>query len=126
MNPQAFNILEFESLRALVRHGAQTEMGRACIELLAPSGDLRHLQNSLQALAESIELRQRGTRLSFEGIADPSDSISRLKIEGAALDPLAILDLARLCDCAMDARAAILPERDEAPALFRDHCGVTR
>jgi DNA mismatch repair protein MutS2 len=119
MNPQAFNILEFESLRALVRRGAQTEMGQACIEVLAPSGDLRHLQNSLQALAESIELRQRGTRLSFEGIADPGDSISRLKIEGAALDPLALLDLARLCERAMDARSAIMAEREEAPALFQ-------
>jgi len=119
MNPQAFNTLEFESLRALVRRGAQTEMGRACIEALAPSDDLRDLQNSLQALAESIELRQRGSRLSFDGIADSSESISRLRIEGAALEPLAILDLARLCDAAMDARAAILAERDQAPALFQ-------
>jgi DNA mismatch repair protein MutS2 len=124
MNPQAFNILEFESLRALVRRGAQTEMGRAWIEVLAPTDDLLHLQNSLQALAESIELRQRGTRLSFEGIADPGDSISRLKIEGAALDPLAILDLARLCEHAMDARAAILAERDEVPALFQIIAGL--
>ena len=118
MKPQAFHTLEFESLRALVRRGAQTAMGRARIEALTPSDDLRHLQNSLQALGESIELRQRGGRLSFDGIADSSESISRLKIEGAALEPLAILDLARLCERAMDARAAILAERDKAPALF--------
>jgi DNA mismatch repair protein MutS2 len=118
MNPQAFDILEFESLRALVRRGAQTAMGQARIEALAPSEDLGHLQNSLQKLAESIELRQRGTRLSFDGIADASESIARLKIEGAALEPLAILDLARLCERAMEARAAILAERDQAPTLF--------
>lgn len=118
MNPQAFHTLEFESLRALVRRGAQTAMGRARIEALAPADDPRHLQGSLRALAESIELRQRGSRLSFDGIADSSESISRLKIEGAALEPLAILDLARLCESAMDARAAILGERDQAPTLF--------
>jgi DNA mismatch repair protein MutS2 len=119
MNPQAFNILEFGALCALVRRGAQTDMGRARIEASAPSDDLRHLQSSLQALAESIELRQRGTRLSFDGIADSSESISRLKIEGTALEPLIILDLARLCERAMDARAAILAERDQAPTLFQ-------
>jgi DNA mismatch repair protein MutS2 len=63
-------------------------------------------------------MRQRGGRLSFDGIADPADSISRLKIEGTALDPLAILDLARLCEAAMDARTAILAEREACPALF--------
>jgi DNA mismatch repair protein MutS2 len=41
-----------------------------------------------------------------------------LRIEGTALDPLAILDLARLGDRAMDARAAILEEREACPALF--------
>jgi DNA mismatch repair protein MutS2 len=119
MNPQAFHTLEFDSLRALVRRGAQTEMGRLRIETLAPSDDLLHLQDGLRALAESIELRQRGSRLTFDGIADCSESISRLKIEGAALEPLAILDLARLCERAMDARTAILAERDKAPTLFK-------
>jgi DNA mismatch repair protein MutS2 len=41
-----------------------------------------------------------------------------LKIEGTALEPLAILDLVRLCDAALDARSAILAERENAPALF--------
>jgi len=118
MNPQAFNILEFDSLRAVVRRGAQTAMGRVRIEALAPSADLAHLQNSLQSLAETMELRQRRSRLSFEGLADPGDSIARLKIAGTALDPFAILALARLCELAMDARSAILAERDQAPALF--------
>jgi DNA mismatch repair protein MutS2 len=118
MNPQAFHTLEFDSLRALVRRGAQTEMGRMRVEALAPSDDLLHLRNTLQAVAESIEQRQRGSRLSLAGIADSSESISRLKIEGAALEPLAILDLARLCERAIDARAAILAEREQAPTLF--------
>jgi DNA mismatch repair protein MutS2 len=118
MNPQAFETLEFYSLCTLVRRGAQTEMGRARIDTLRPLDDLRQLQNALSAVTESLELRQRGTRLSFDGIADTTDSIARLRIEGTALDPLAILDLARLCEQAMDARAAIVAERDQAPTLF--------
>jgi DNA mismatch repair protein MutS2 len=118
MDPQAFQTLEFEALRALVRRGAQTAMGQARIDSLAPFPDLRQLQRSLSGVGENIELRQGGSRLSFDGIADATDSISRLKIEGAALEPLALLDLAHLCDRAMEARAAILAEREQAPTLF--------
>jgi DNA mismatch repair protein MutS2 len=118
MNRQAFDTLEFNPLRALVRRGAQTAMGRARLDALEPSDDLLHLQHALRAVAESIELRQHGSRLSFDGIADATDSISRLKIEGAALEPLALLDLARLCERATETRATILAERDQAPTLF--------
>jgi len=118
MDPQAFDILEFNSLRTLVRRGAQTAMGRERIGGLAPSADLSSLRQALSAAGENIQLRQRGSRLSFDGIADTTDSISRLRIEGTALDPLALLDLARLCERAMEARATILAEREQAPTLF--------
>src|ERR1700730_9012270 len=118
MNQQAFDTLDFPSLRALIRRGAQTETGRSRLEAMAPYHDFALLQHALSAVAESIALRQEGTRLSFDGIADTTDSISRLRIEGAALEPLALLDLARLCDAATSARAAILAERDSAPTLF--------
>jgi DNA mismatch repair protein MutS2 len=125
MNPQAFDTLEFDALRALVRRGAQTAMGRARIETLAPRADLSQLQRELTAVAESVELRTRGARFSFDGIADTTDSIARLRIEGTALDPLSLLDLARLCERAMDARGAILAERESAPTLFEIVAGVS-
>ena len=118
MNNQAFATLEFDSLRALVRRNAQTEMGCARIDALEPIEQMKDWTRALQATGEMIALRHRGPRLSFEGLADPSVFISRLKIEGTALEPLAILDLARLCERAMDARAAILAVRDTCPTLF--------
>ena len=118
MNDQAFKILEFDSLRALVRRYTLTEPGRARIDALAPIDDYAHLTRELRAVGEMIEVRQRGARLSFEGIADPTESIARLKIAGTALEPLAMLALARLCERAVDARAAILAERESSPTLF--------
>ncbi len=118
MDKQAFATLEFNSLRVLLQRGAQTKMGWARIDALGPMDEQEQLQRVLRETAECIELRQRGGRLSFDGIADPADSISRLRIEGTALDPLAILDLARLCEAAMAARTAILAEREACPALF--------
>ena len=118
MNPQAFDTLEFDELRDLVRRGAQTAMGRALVGAMSPIDDLPDLRHALQVVAEMIDLRQRGARLGFDEIADPTDSISRLRIEGTALEPVAILNLASWCERAMDARAAILAEREACPALF--------
>ena len=118
MDNQAFATLDFNSLCKLLQRGAQTEMGWARIDALGPIDDVDQLQRALRETAECIDLRQRGGRLSFDGIADPADSIRRLRIEGTALDPQAILDLARLCRQATSAREAILGERETCPTLF--------
>src|SRR5205807_2656678 len=88
------------------------------------SSDLDELQRDLGGVAEMIELRRRGARLSFDGIVDPTASISRLRIEGAALEPIAILGVARLCERAMDARGAILAERETCATLFEIVAGL--
>src|SRR5438105_10779533 len=126
MDNQAFTILEFDSLRSLVRRYAQTDMGRARIDAIAPIDDRGELRLALAAIGEGVQLRAQGVRWSFEGVADPNESISRLRIEGAALDALALLDLARLCDRAMDARGSILTERDKCPTMFAIVAGLPR
>src|ERR1700720_1441286 len=118
MHDQAFATLEYDQLRALIRRGAQTPMGRARVASLAPLSDLQTLQLDLQRLAECVDVRKRGAIWSFSELSDPSEGIARLHIEGASLEGLAILDLARLCESAMLARAAILAEREAAPALW--------
>ncbi len=118
VNHQAFDILEFPALRSLVRRFAQTESARELIDQLEPARNVAQLKNDLQRLAEMIALRSRGARISFDGIVDATISIARLRIEGTALEPTALLDLARLCARALEARAAIAAERDLAPALF--------
>ena len=124
MNHQAFAILEFDSLRTLLRGGAQTEMARARLAALEPFANPDDLQRALSELSETIEMRQRGLRLSFESVADPAEAIARLQIEGTALDPLTILDLVRLCTAALEARNAILPEREFCPRLFQIVAGL--
>src|SRR3989442_14278870 len=79
---QAFDILEFGGLRGLVSRGVQTNSGRETVDRLGPINDLDELRRDLRSVAEMIELRRRGARLFFDGISNPPDSISRLKIEG--------------------------------------------
>ena len=118
MIDQAFNTLEYHQLLALIRRNAQTEAGQARVEKLSPAASVEHLQRELAALAECVRLRGRGVNWSFNSFSDPAETIARLHVEGATLDPLAILQTARLCEEAMSARAAILAERENAPVLW--------
>ncbi|HEV7374364.1 MAG TPA: endonuclease MutS2 [Pyrinomonadaceae bacterium] len=126
MNDQAFVTLEYDRLRALVRRGAQTPMGRARADALAPLDDLAKLRRELAALAECVELRRRGVVWSFTEMADPSVALARLHIEGAALEPLAILGLGRLCEQALGARALVMAERDACPVLWETVADLPR
>jgi DNA mismatch repair protein MutS2 len=93
-------------------------MGRERVDALSPVNDLLTLRRELRAVAESVELRRRGVHWSFTEMADPAEALSRLKIEGATLEPLAILELGRLCEQALSARAAIISEREACPVLW--------
>src|SRR5918998_1498351 len=118
MNQQSFGVLEYDGLRELVRRGAQTPAGRARVDALAPLDDLAELRRALRAVSECVSLRARGGAWSFSELADPEELIARLRIEGAILEPLALLELARLCDQAGEARARIQAEREECPVLW--------
>jgi DNA mismatch repair protein MutS2 len=118
MNEQAFATLDYEGLRALVRRYAQTPAGRARADELAPLPTTEEVRRALNAVTECAELRARGVRWSFDELADPSDALARLAIEGTLLEPLVLLELARLCEQAADARAAVAAEREAAPVLW--------
>ncbi|MGI8919781.1 MAG: endonuclease MutS2 [Pyrinomonadaceae bacterium] len=117
MNEQAFQILEFDKLRELLRRGAQTPMGGEQLAALAPIGDLAQLKGELAAAAECAQLRKRGVKWSFADLTDPAEALARLRVAGTALDPITILDLSRLASQALSARASIMAERDESPVL---------
>jgi DNA mismatch repair protein MutS2 len=126
MNDQAFHILEFDQLRALVRRGAQTSMGRARVDALVPVDALEDLQKALAASAECVYLRKRGATWSFSELREPAEAIARLRVEGTSLEPTTILELARLCEQVMSARAAIMAEREESPVLAEIVAGLPR
>lgn len=117
MNDQAFQTLEYDQLRNLLRRGAQTVMGRERIDGLEPFDALESLRTALAAVAECVQLRKRGVSWSFSELSDPTEAIARLRVAGTSLDPGTILELSRLCSQALSARASIIAERDECPVL---------
>jgi DNA mismatch repair protein MutS2 len=119
VNKQAFTTLEYQHLLALIKRNAQTEPGQRRVEALSPIDDVSELRRQLKTLSECVMLRNRGVKWWFSGLTDPAEAIARLRVEGASLDPLAILQTARLCEQAMSARAAILAERENATMLWQ-------
>ena len=118
MHEQAFRILEFDELRALIRHGAQTPMGQARAAALRPFESVAELEKELAAVAECVELRKRGGTWTFGELDDPAEKLALLRVEGTILEPAAMLEIKSLADHAMSARASILAERQASPVLW--------
>jgi DNA mismatch repair protein MutS2 len=119
VNKQAFITLEYQHLLELIKRNAQTEPGQRRLETLSPIGDISELRRELSAVAECVRLRSRGVKWWFNGLSDPAETVGRLRVAGAGLDPLAILQIARLSEQAMSARAAIFAERNSVPVLWQ-------
>src|SRR5262245_60705320 len=119
MKDLSFTTLEYLQLLELIRRGAQTEVGRSRVRALTPISELSELRRELAAVSECVAMRNRGVNWSFSEFADPAETIGRLRIEGNILDPLAILETAKLCEQALSARAAILAERETSPVLWK-------
>ena len=118
MDEQAFTILEYPELRALIRRSAQTPMGQARVDALRPLASFAAIEKQLAAVAECVELRKRGGAWTFSDLGDPSEKLALLQVGGATLEPSAMLEIKSLCDQAMAARASILAERDASPVLW--------
>jgi DNA mismatch repair protein MutS2 len=118
MHEQAFTILEYPELRALIRRGAQTPMGQARVDALRPLTSVAELEKQLAAVAECVDLRKRGGAWTFSELGDPGEKLALLQVERATLEPTPILEIKSLCDQAMSARASILAERDVSPVLW--------
>ncbi|HSS22273.1 MAG TPA: Smr/MutS family protein [Pyrinomonadaceae bacterium] len=119
MHDQAFAILEYDDLRALIRRGAQTPMGQARVTALRPLADAVELSERLAAVAECVHLRKRGGAWTFNSLGDPTEKFGLLRVEGAVFEPAAMLEIKSLCDQGMSARASILAERGAMPVLWK-------
>ncbi len=126
MNDQAFHTLEFDQLRALIRGGSQTTMGSTRVDKLGPLDELVEVRDSLTAVSECVQLRKRGVSWSFSGFGEPTEALSRVRVAGTSLAPASILELARLCEQVMGARASILAERETSPMLSEVVAGLPR
>lgn len=115
----SLDTLEFDRLLQLVAANAQTPMGARSIASVRPHSDRFSAEHDHAAVAETIALNEeKQITWSFSGLEDPSDGIAILKIRNATLEPLRMLEVARVCQQALFARSSIQPEKEIAPTLW--------
>jgi DNA mismatch repair protein MutS2 len=117
-------VLEFDSLRELLRGYCSSPPGQQRIADLAPSTDRDWIERQ-QALASEIrEFRRVGGRFEFSGLADIGPLLEKSRIAGVALETTEIRDVILVVDRAAEWReislhppAAMRSEWDEVRSL---------
>src|SRR5580698_1387602 len=101
-------VLEFDSLRDLLRGYASSPLGQGLIARLAPSTDWEWIANQQQLTSEIREFRRVGGRFDFSGLLDVTKLVEKSRIVGAALETTDIRDVVLMVDRAAEWREIVL------------------
>jgi DNA mismatch repair protein MutS2 len=108
LNHNSAHVLEFESLRELVRGYASSPLGQGRITALSPSVDRRWIENQHQLTIEIREFRRVGGRFDFSGLLDISTTVEKARVDGAVLETTEIRDVVLVVDRAAEWREIAL------------------
>jgi DNA mismatch repair protein MutS2 len=97
-------VLEFESLRDLLRGYTSSPLGQTRIAALAPSTDCAWIESQQQLAGEIREFRRVGGRFDFSGLLDIANLVQKSRIAGATLETTEIRDVVLLVDRAAEWR----------------------
>src|SRR5437016_5988891 len=101
-------VLEFESLRELLRGYSSSPLGHDRVSALAPSSDSNWIENQQRLTDEIREFRRAGGRFDFSGLLQIATLIEKSRIEGAALETTEIRDIVLVVDRAAEWREMAL------------------
>src|SRR5437588_977674 len=113
-------VLEFESLRDLLRGYTSSPLGSGRIATLAPSTDRSWIELQQQLTSEIREFRRVGGRFEFAGLLDAGKLIEKASISGAALETTEIRDVILVVDRAAEWREIAL----SPPAAMKEWTAI--
>ena len=102
------HVLEFDSLRDLLRAYAASPLGQSRIAVLAPSVSHEWIETQQQLASEIREFRRVGGRFDFSGLIEIRALIEKSSIAGAALETTEIRDVVLVVDRAAEWREIAL------------------
>jgi DNA mismatch repair protein MutS2 len=128
MKATSADILEYESLRALVGRYVSSPLGKAELVKIAPHTDAARLALDLAEAGEAVQylrsaarpqpaVRGAAIRIEFSGIPDLTEAVHKLRIEGASLEAKEIFDLFAVLDRAADAKSVLNAVAERFPRL---------
>jgi len=121
MENSSKRVLEFDTLRDLLRGYAASDLGRAKVEGLSPGTNLGWIQNHQQLTTEIREFRRVGGNFNFSGLVDISKLLDKARISGAVLETTEILNAIALVDRAAEWRQIAI---DPPQAMKREWAAV--
>src|SRR5208282_6677319 len=101
-------VLEFDSLRDLLRGYTSSPLGHARIAALAPSTDRSWIEAQQELATEIREFRRVGGRFDFDALIDVSPLVKKSRIAGAVLETTEIRDVILVVDRAAEWREIAL------------------
>lgn len=101
-------VLEFESLRDLLRGYASSPLGQGRIATLVPSTHTGWIETQQQLTTEIREFRRVGGRFDFSGLVEIAKLVDKSRIAGAALETTEIRDVVLVVDRAAEWREIAL------------------
>ena len=101
-------VLEFDSLRDLLRGYASSPLGQQRIAALAPSTDRDWIESQQELAQEIREFRRVGGRFDFSGLIEVGELVDKSRIAGAALETTEIRDVILVVDRAAEWREIAL------------------
>lgn len=104
----SLRVLEFESLRQLLRGYAQSPFGQKKVAQIAPSTDRDWIENQQTLTSEIREFRRVGGRFDFAGLLEITPHLQKAKISDAVLETTEIRDVVLLVDRAAEWRQVAL------------------
>jgi DNA mismatch repair protein MutS2 len=108
-------VLEFDSLRELLRGYCSSPLGQDRVATLAPSTETSWIQTQQVLATEIREFRRVGGRFDFSGLNDIGPLVEKARISGVALETTEIRDVILVVDRAAEWREISL----HAPAAMR-------
>ena len=108
-------VLEFDTLRDLVRGYCSSPLGQARVAELAPSTDNSWIERQQTLVSEIREFRRVGGRFDFSALTDIISLLKKSRIAGAALETTEIRDVIAVVDRAAEWRQISL----QPPAAMR-------
>jgi DNA mismatch repair protein MutS2 len=108
-------VLEFDSLRELLRGYASSPLGQGRIVALSPSVNRKWIESQQELASEIREFRRVGGRFDFSGLIEIKPLVEKSHIAGAALETTEIRDVVLVVDRAAEWREIAL----HPPAAMR-------
>jgi DNA mismatch repair protein MutS2 len=117
MSRTAQDVLEFDTLRELLRLRTTCAPGRRAVDVLEPRTDRAALESAFAFIREAREWLRAARELGFGALADPQGWLEKLEGPGMVLEPGEFLDAASLLETSGWLRQQFREEAAKFPLL---------